>query len=238
MKSGHRVVSPRIVRPRPALRVLLILLVLAAIAAAFAGGVLFDREQTRSVYARIEALTKERDTLSEKVTDLTQRSILLQRTQQVDREANRGAQEELKHAQDKQLALEKEISLLRRLIREGGGGIVQIQDFTLTSGDDPRTYKYSFTVSQLVQDFGESEGTVEIEVAGEEKGKEVTLPLEKLNGSKPGSQKMKFRHFQNFDGEIKLPKGFTPENLVVEVKPTTSKLIPAAQTFPWKTTGQ
>jgi hypothetical protein len=235
MHARRRLASPRIVRPRPTLRVLAILLVLAAIGAAFAAGVIFSRVQSSAVYARLSAISKERDALAAEVSDFKQRSILLERTQQVDREANRGAQEQLKESQDKRLGLEKEVSLLRRLIREGGGGVLQVQDFKLTPTNEPRLFSYSFTVSQLIQDFSESAGTIDIQVAGKQDGKEVTLSLAALKGSKPTSHKMKFQHFQNFDGQIKLPKGLDPVNLVVEVTPTTSKLIPVAETFPWST---
>lgn len=233
MLSRRRVASPRIVRPHPARRLVAVFLVLAAIAGAFAGGMVFSRAQSSGVYERLGAVTKERDALVDQVADFKQRIILLERNQQVDSETKRGAQARLEESQDKRLALEKEVSLLRRLIREGGGGVLQVQDFKLTPTGEPRTYSYSFTVSQLVQDFGESAGSVNVKVAGKRKGKDVTLPLTKLKGSKPTTQKMKFQHFQNFDGEIKLPEGLDPENLIVEVTPTTSKLIPIAETFPW-----
>jgi hypothetical protein len=232
MSRRLRVVSPRIVRPRPLLRLLAALLLLVALGASFIGGTIFSRRQFQGLEDRLRAAVGQREALAAELAEAKRRSIFLERNQQIDREANRDAQNRLEAAQDKRLALEKEVALLKRLIREGGGGVLQIDDFKLTPAGG-RTYNFSFTLSQLVQDFGESTGTVEIQVIGKQKGKDVTLSLDKLEGSTLTSHTMKFRHFQHFDGEIKLPEGLEPVNLVVEVKPTTKKLIPVAETFPW-----
>lgn len=182
----------------------------------------------------IALLEQDKASLRAQLTELSQEKIVLERTLQIDREANRTAQERLKVAQDEHLALEKEVSFLRRLIREGGGGILRIQDFAMAPSDEPDAFDYSFTVSQLIQDFGESAGKVQINVAGKREGQEVSLPLKELAGSKPASHKMRFEHFQNFDGVIRLPGNLEPETLIVEIKPTTKRLIPVTETFPWK----
>ncbi len=235
MMHGKRVVSPRIVRRRGGgAAFAMLFLALTAIGAAFAGGWLLRQEQTATLAVLAEEIAQERDALKETVAQLEQEAIVLERTKQIDVQANRTAQEELKKAQDQRLALEKEVSFLKRLIREGGGGLLQVQALKLQASDDPNEFGYSFTVSQLIQDFAESEGAVEVKVAGKRDGKEVTLSLDQLPGSQPQTHKMKFKHFQNFEGSIKIPDGLEPDHLIVEIKPSTKNLLPIAETLGWE----
>jgi hypothetical protein len=235
MKRRRRLPSPRIVEPQgPWPWLLLTLLLLAALAGSFFTGVFLAGEQARAIEDRVQVLEEERDGLNERIAVLKQAKIGLERALEIDREANHKAQENLKSAQDERLALEKEVSFLKRLIREGGGGILRVQDFKLERSGEPDAFAYSFTVTQLIQDFGESSGKVQIAVAGKRDGKDATLPLSKLSGSSPTSHKMRFQHFQSFEGQIKVPADFEAENLVVEIKPSTKKLVPVTETFAWK----
>jgi hypothetical protein len=238
MTCAKRVVSPRITPPpNYGLRAILVLLALAAVGvattAAFVAGTRFERQASEPMSARISALERERDALNDEVSDLKQRGIVLERTQQIDREAKRTAAEQLKEAQDERLAVEKEVSYLRRLIQEGGGGILQPKDFSLTETGKPGEFGYSFTIRQLIQDFGQSAGSVQIKVVGTRDGKETSFGLDELKGSEPTRHKMKFKHFQTFEGLMRLPDDFEPESLVIEIEPTTANLIPVTETFPW-----
>jgi hypothetical protein len=171
--------------------------------------------------------------LSEAVAELKQQIIVLERSRQIDREANKKVAGQLKEAQGERLAVEKEVSFLRRLIQEGGGGILQPTDFKLERTKESGKFNYSFTIRQLIPDFGESNGTVNLEIAGKRDGKDVTLSLAKLKGSEPTSHKMAFKYFQSFEGFVRVPEDFVPESLVLEIKPTSAKLIPVRVTFPW-----
>jgi hypothetical protein len=234
MSRARRVVSPRIVTPYGAgLWFVVILLVLASIAGAFFAGVLLVREETKSLAVAMSALQQERETLEAELKDAKQEQIVLERTLQIEREASRTAKENLREAQDERLVLEKEATLLKRLIREGGGGVLKIQDVVLAPVEEDGSYHYRFTVTQMIQEYGESKGTLSIKLAGKRGGKEVVLPLSDLPGSDPASHKIGFRHFQNIEGTIKVPDDLEPEALMIEIKPTSKNLIRVTETLPW-----
>jgi hypothetical protein len=237
--QGRSRVSPRIsgASGRVLLRALLVLISLALVAGAIVGaffvGVRFERDASKPLAERVQAIGQERDALMARVAELEQQNIVLDRSHQIDHEACRSLSDELKTAQDKRLGAEKEASLLRRLMQENGGGILEVKDLTLKETSEPGEFAYSFTVSQLVQDFGESDGDIRMEIIGKRNGKKTVLPLAKLKGSKPSKHEMKLKHFQNFEGLVRLPHGFEPESLVVEIKPRTDGLVPVSETFPW-----
>jgi len=233
MVLHKRVIAPRLVQPpSSASRAVFILLVLAIFAATIFGAFSFGRQVGIGMSKPLIQTTKsECDALS---AQLKQQSTVLEQSQRIDRETDRSLSKQIKEAQDEQLALEKEVSFLRRLIQEGGKGILQPKDFKVEETDEPGVFRYNFTVRQLIQDFGRSTGRVEIQVIGRRNGKETVLSLGKLEGSEPLSHRMGFKHFQVFKGLIKIPDDFEPEKLVVAVKPNPPKLIAVSETFLWR----
>ena len=174
----------------------------------------------------VDALTRERDELRQQLT-------AMERSSQIDREASRLAQEELKQIQEERQELEKDLEFLRNLVEDEGKGALRIKEFKLAAGKKKRGYSYSFTVTQMKEDFGVAKGRVDISVQGTLEGAAKTLKLAEITADKKKSHKFRFRHFQNIQGQIKLPEGFTPDSLIVEVAPETKKLPPLRESFDW-----
>jgi hypothetical protein len=182
----------------------------------------------------VQALQRERDGLADVLAEARQEEILCQRIREIDQERDLSTQEQLKAGQDERLALVKEVSSLKRTIRDGGKGVVAVQDLRLSATETPREFRYSFTLSQLIEGFGESKGGVELKLTGKKGGKDETLSLKQLKGSKPARLNMNFDHFQNFEGRLVLPEGFEPHTLVIEMDPKGAKLVANVETFPWR----
>jgi len=243
MARQRRIETPKIVQsPSGVSHTVFILLVLVAFAAAIVGAFsVGKRFRVGEVLQPSTECTRTCENMSEggsgtlalEVANLKQESIALKQSQQIDREANHNLSKQLKKAQDERLALEKEVFFLRRLIQESSRGILQPKDLKLEETSKRGEFRYNFTVRQLIQDFGRSEGQVEMQVIGWRDGKATILAIDKLTGSKPLKHKMGFKHFQSFQGSIKIPDDFEPEELVIEVKPKTAHLSPVSETFPW-----
>lgn len=209
--------------------------VISLAAGSFWGGfVLGARSLGVGSIQAVHALQRERDALTAELADLRQQGIACERTRQIEQERDRSAQEQSKAAQDERLALAKEVSSLKRLIRTGGRSVVAVQELRLTAGEAPREFRYSFTVSQLIEDVGETSGSIGIKLSGRQDGKGKTLTLDRLKGSQPTKLTMRFDHFQSFEGHLVLPEGFEPQALTVEIDPHGDKLIASAETFPWR----
>jgi len=207
-------------------------IVLCTAALAFWGG--YRLAGGRPSPEALQKLQGERDSLAEVLAEANKQGILCERTREIDRERDLVAQAELKAAQDERLALAREVSSLKRVIREGGKGVVAVQDLRLASTEAKREFSYSFTLTQLVEEFGPSKGGIEIKLTGKQGSKDETLALKQLKGSKPSKLTMDFEHFQNLEGRLVLPQGFEPHTLVVEVNPKGEKLVGSVETFPWR----
>ena len=235
MDKPWRVPSPRIVLDQGGgwgLRLLLVVLVLGAIAGAFFAGVFLAREEGKSQIAISSTLRQENQALVEEMAVLRGEKAAIELSQRIDQDTLLAAQQSLKAEQEARQTLEKDLSALKRLIREGGDGILKIQDFVLmTVGEG--LYEYSFTTSQVISDYPESVATASIKLVGKRGGKEIELGLNKLPGSEPLSQALKFKHFQNVKGTIRVPANLEPEAVTIEIKPTSKRLIPITESFPW-----
>lgn len=174
----------------------------------------------------VAALKVERDTFRQQLA-------AHERASQIDQEASRLAQLELKKYQDENQELEKDLEFLRNLVEHDAEGALRIKEFKLAPGDTSRDYSYRFTVSQAKPDFGLSTGRVLVSVEGSLDGIAKTLELAELTDAKTNTHAMKFRHFQNIQGKISLPEGFSPGSLVVEVRPDSKKLAPLRESFDW-----
>lgn len=225
---------------------LLVLAILAvSVAAALWGGFELGRRQaTETLRPELEtlivqrlALTEERDRLREALTAAQREQVIQERSHQIDREAARALTDRLKQAQDDRLALNRELSYLKRLVQEGGGGAMRIQDLRLATTDDPLAYAYHFTVTQIIPGFGESEGKVRVEIQGRDAEGTSTYDLSKLPSAEPRQLEFKFEHFQTLSGTFELPSDFDPETISIAVDPVSDRLMPTVQSFPWEPIG-
>jgi hypothetical protein len=185
MDKPWRVPSPRIVLDQGGgwgLRLLLVVLVLGAIAGAFFAGVFLAREEVKPQIALSATLRQENQTLVEEMAVLRGEKAAIELSQRIDQDTLLAAQQSLKAEHEARQTLEKDLSSLKRLIREGGDGILKIQDFILTAVGDG-LYEYSFTTSQVISDYPESVATASIKLVGKRGGKVIELGLNKLPGS-------------------------------------------------------
>lgn len=226
-------------------RLLGLALAAVLIAVAFATGFELGLTRGRSLAEPgLAALLEERLSAASELADLRrevsalrQEGSVLERSRQIERETNKALQAQLKDAQDQRLALVKEGTYLKRLISDGGRGAVRVHDLILRAGDSPRSVRYSFTVSQLIPDFGETKGRVSLRVAGTRSGKSEELDLAGLAGATPRTLSMEFDHFQSFHGELTLPDAFEPRLLTITITPEGDRLSGTSEAFPWTLEG-
>jgi hypothetical protein len=176
---------------------------------------------------KIGALQQEREELSRQVA-------MLQQSAQLDQEAMRAIKEQIKLFQDERLKMEEELAFLRGIVstspKERG---LRIQKYKLEPDYEKNSFTYKFTVSQVINSGLMAKGKILISLSGLQAGQAKVLGLELLTDKKQRSHKMRFRYFQNIEGKLKLPDGFTPSTLTIEVKPESKKMEPITATYDW-----
>jgi hypothetical protein len=211
------------------------------LAGAFWGG--FELGGTRvatTAAPELDRFRAERDSavaelaaLQSKVTELQQESAVLERSRQIERETAKSLQDQLKLAQAERLELIQDLTYLKRLVQEGGRGAVKVHDLRVQHGASPARFGYSFTITQLIQDFGETRGRVLLELTGSKGGEDVVIALADLPSADPRELEMGFEHFQTFSGHLEIPPGFSPRVLTVTIRPSSEQVAETSSAFPW-----
>jgi hypothetical protein len=110
---------------------------------------------------------------------------------------------------------------------------VKIQQLRIGTGSKPGRYLVRMNLVRSVRPEDVVTGALALTAEGASGGKAGMLDLGALTGGKVRELPFTFRYFQNFEQEIAIPAGFTPERLTVEVRSGKKGISPVTQTFPW-----
>jgi hypothetical protein len=176
----------------------------------------------------------ERSDLQQRIERLRQRNAVAKRSDEVSRAANQALQETLAQRDEEIAALRADTEFYERLV----GGSAQRQGLAVHSlsldpvGDG--AWRYTLTLTQNLKKASVSKGDVTLRVDGVRDGKLSSLDWEELMQSPQATpQGFSFRYFQQLEGSLMLPAGFTPHRVRVQLQSDGRQ---SEQVFPWKAT--
>ncbi|MCF8003615.1 MAG: hypothetical protein K9L32_05315 [Chromatiaceae bacterium] len=232
-RESHGYRNLKAQRSRRRFRVLITLGWMLVIGLTFAFGYWLGRDDAVKALAGVDALQAEVGHLSEEIARGREERVRLERAHQMDREAKRQAQASLAELQRERLDLIKRVSYLQRLVRDGQAGIVEVKELMLRQGPKPRSVRFEMLLSQLVPQEERTRGRVSVSVVLSRDGEQETLSLDELPGSSPAEALIDFEHFQAISGEIVLPEGAEPEQLIVDIQPEEASMARSSEGFLW-----
>lgn len=206
---------------------------LIVVAAVFVLGYLLAQHDATQAMARIQALQTDRDMLSEQLAAQRDARMKLERSHQIDVEAQRAAQAQLLSLERERMRLEQQLTQLRALIGSSGRGVVEVDDLVLQSLGGGE-YHYRLTLGQLVPDFGQTEGEVVLSVVTFAGGERVATPLTEFSVDDAGRHAFAFEHFQIVEGDFRLPEGAEPVELIIEIVPKDDTLMASQEVVLWE----
>lgn len=190
-----------------------------------------DLQQTES--RLVEANTRLSD-LDQRVDRLRQRNAVAKRSDEVSRAANQSLQETLSDRDEEIAALRADTAFYERLV----GGSAQRQGLAVHSltlnptGDG--AWRYTLTLTQNLKKASVSKGDISLRVDGVRDGKLSTLAWDDLlQTPQAAPQGFSFKYFQQLEGSVMLPPGFTPHRVRVQMKSDGRQ---SEQVFPWQVT--
>jgi len=160
------------------------------------------------------------------ITALKQEIALLETHHDIDSEAYRDVEASLISLQEKIQEQTNAISFYRGIVSPADGAAgLRVQDLKLTRGETERTYNVRLVLVQSLQHDRKVSGDVTLSIAGDEGGFATTYGYTQLLPDETSaSWPFSFRYFQDFDREIVLPEGFTPETITIEVRSKTRSI--------------
>lgn len=232
MKSGSLIVKHHSPVKR---HMTLLITVLLAIGG---GWGLYFLGQQEAGFDQLQAAEAEKR-LNETITNLEQERIalrdqiaLLERSNQMDKQAYSEVGSNLKSLQDEILELREEVSFYRGIVapNESSAGL-RIEKLHVGNAGEERLFHYKLVVTQVLKNDRTVYGTADIRIEGLQDGLPKELPLNKVAVSGKTALALNFRYFQKFEGDILLPEGFTPRSIEVKVDPKRAKSIKSS--FDW-----
>ena len=175
--------------------------------------------------------------LNDEITELKQEVARLETHREIDREAYQEVEASLITLQAKIQEQQDAIAFYRGIVSPADGKPgLRVQDFKLTRGAAEREFNLRLVLVQAMQHDRKVSGNVALTVQGNEDGEAKSYALSELlpadaNADWPFS----FRYFQDFDRQLILPDGFTPERIHVEVRSRTRSISSIEESFAWAT---
>ena len=175
--------------------------------------------------------------LEEEIVALDQEVALLKTHREIDREAYKEVEGSLTSLQAKIQEQRDAIAFYRGIVSPADGNKgLRVQDLKLTRGKEEREFNLRLVLVQAMRHDRKVSGDVNLSVEGSQDGVEKSYAYTEL--LPPEANKawaFSFRYFQDFDRQIVLPDGFTPERIRVEVRSRTRSIASIEESFAWVT---
>ena len=194
----------------------------------------YDTVDAANARAALEGEIAARDAY---IAGLEQEVALLETHREIDREAYREVENSLLDLQEKIQEQRDAIAFYRGIVSptDGRPGL-RVQDFRLTRGAEERQFNLRLVLVQAMKHDRTVSGDVALSIEGSEDGNAKTYALTDLLPADASTDwPFSFRYFQDFDRQIVLPDGFTPERVHVEVRSRTRSIASIEETFAWAT---
>ena len=183
------------------------------------------------------ALEGEIDAREDRIAELEQEVALLETHREIDREAYKDVESSLLTLQAKIQEQQDAIAFYRGIVSPADGRPgLRVQDFRLTRGNEERQFKLRLVLVQAMKHDRKVSGDVAMTIEGSEDGVATSYALtDLLPADADKAWPFSFRYFQDFDRQIVLPDGFTPERVNVEVRSRTRSISSIEESFAWAT---
>ena len=140
----------------------------------------------------------------------------------VDAGANEQLRRTVKILGDRIHQLEEEVRFYRRLVApvETDEGF-SIERLDIAKTRDPTRFAYTLVMTRTADQDQWVEGDLTIEIVGEEAGGERSLSLAELSEPRDYPIKFGFLYFEDFSGQITIPRDFLPKEVRVTAQVDT-----------------
>lgn len=194
-----------------------------------AGYSMLDRQREVDEFVRVTA--EQASTIDE----LKRQLAILETSRDIDRETYAQLELSLTDLEVKMQAQEEELAFYRGIISppDGVAGL-RIQSLEIVPANGQQRYTLRLVLMQAIVQSRSVAGVVRVRVGGSRDGEAVDLALEDLAEAEGEAElAYGFRYFQGLEQEFRLPEGFEPETVEVEVRPGEPRGEPLTRTFQW-----
>ena len=217
--------------------------VLILVLAVGGGYLVYEFGRIQAGYDLVDAASERREykqrigTLEDEISALKEQVALLETHREIDREAYREVESSLTELQAKIQEQRDAIAFYRGIVSPADGNKgLRVQDLKLTRGKNEREYNIRLVLVQALKHDRKVSGNVNLSIEGDLDGVDKTYSYaELLPEEGQAAWAFSFRYFQDFNRQVVLPDGFTPQRVKVEVESRTRSIPSIEESFAWTT---
>lgn len=185
-----------------------------------------------------QEIAQELSRAQQEVADMRQQIASLRLGGQIDSQATEEVRSTVEQLEQQIVELNEEIRFYKGVMLpnvENKG--LRIERLDMVSTGDPNKYRYSLLLTQVVDKHEFVQGGVKLAVRGRDGVATRELSLQELDEQNQDAIQFRFRYFQNLDGELSVPSGFEPEEIMVIAQSSGRNGQRLEKTFNWQVSG-
>jgi hypothetical protein len=182
---------------------------------------------------QVRFLEVELETVRDRLRRTEARESVLERETEVLRRANRLLRDGESDRQAERNRLQSELDFYRRLSGTGGSQDgLDVYRIEINPTDSSRVFRFIMTLTQNMRRASITNGRARIDVEGVLNDRPVTLPWSDVSDGDSPEPAFRFKYFQQLEGYLTLPEGFSPTRLAVSLE-ASGQRRPLLRHFDW-----
>ncbi|MDA0688830.1 MAG: hypothetical protein O2948_09320 [Proteobacteria bacterium] len=240
-KQERMIVVPH----RPRRRALFTAAVLLGVLASALGGWAYGYYKTMLSQETIQAdraeLLADLQTVQTENAELKRQIAILDRSSMMDQRATEEVQSTIRTLRERVAQLEEDIVFYRQVVSEEteDTGLV-IGQFDISATAQAGRFRYKLVMRQEDAD-GDTFllGHVNINIVGQQDNEQVVYSLRDVSSDEDELDiRLRFKFFQNIEGVLELPEGFTPDRIQIAAASMEPVVKTLNQDFSWVVEGE
>ena len=204
------------------------------------GWTLFDYGRFESGYdsrdsaSKIDELFDAQEHLQSRIETLREEKAVLERAAQIERKAYNELDTTLKVLQAEILEHKEELAFYRGIVspKDSSSGLY-LQNFYLSQNGDTRSHRYKVVLTQVLKNSRLISGKVKLQFDGLLNGESKVLQLRAVTAKKVRDLNYRFKYFQNVEGVVEFPEGFSLLRVKVQILPRGKQRGMIEKTIEW-----
>ena len=157
---------------------------------------------------------------------------------EIDNQANEEVRQTIENQQNLLAAQNEEISFYKGVMLPNVANTGLRLERLDVSSNAPGRVRCSLLLTQVVDKHDYVQGWVKISLHGQNGGQEEILQVSELGRDRAEEINFRFRYFQDIIGELQLPEGFVPREVMVVAQSSGLNARRLEKTFDWLLNGE
>ena len=197
-------------------------------------GRFFAGYDSRDADNEIDGLLQTQDHLEKRVEGLREEKAVLERAAQIERKAYNELDTTLKILQAEILEHKEELAFYRGIVspKDSSSGLY-LQNFSLLQNGNTQSFRYKVVLTQVLKNSRLISGKVKLQFDGLLHGESKVLQLRAVTAKKVRDLNYRFKYFQNVEGVVEFPEGFSLLRVKVQILPRGKQRNMIEKTIKW-----